>query len=149
MLGKLNDFQIDRILLTQTVGHLGCHANNRTYVVPISYVFADGYIYGYTIEGMKISMMRENPEICLQVEHIENNAHWQSVVLWGTYEELDAHDADHAVQMITSRLHPFITSETTRPAHSMQKMKGGTDSGRKTVAFRIHINEKTGRFERQ
>jgi uncharacterized protein len=149
MLGKLNDFQIDRLLLTQTIAHLGCHSNNRTYVVPISYVYADGYIYGYTIEGLKISMMRENPDICLQVEKIEDSAHWQSVILWGTFEELTAREADHAIQTITSRLHPFITSETTRPAHSMQKMQGGTETARKTVAFRIHIKEKTGRFERQ
>jgi nitroimidazol reductase NimA-like FMN-containing flavoprotein (pyridoxamine 5'-phosphate oxidase superfamily) len=149
MLGKLNDFQIDRILLSQTCAHLGCHAEGRTYVVPVSYVFEENFLYGHTIEGLKIDMMRKNPEVCVQVELIENHAHWQSVIVWGTYEELQGREADHAIQLLTSRLHPFITSQTTRPAHSMQQMHSTAESGRKTVAFRIRILEKTGRFERQ
>ncbi len=153
MLGKLNNFQIDRVLLSETHAHLGCHANKETYVVPVSYVFEqenkEEFIYGYTIEGKKISMMRENPEVCLQVESIQSHAHWQSVIVWGTFEELKGREADHAIQILSSRLHPYISTETLRPAHSMQQLEGHYDPGMKTIAYRIRLKKKTGRFERR
>ena len=153
MLGQLNEFQINRVLLTETHAHLGCHAGGETYVVPVSYVFEENdkedFVYGYTIEGKKVEMMRENPEVCLQVESIETKAHWQSVILWGTYEELSGNEADHAIQILSSRLHPFVATETTRPAHSMEIMAGHYDPGLKTVAYRIRVHKKTGRFERR
>lgn len=148
MLGKLNEFQIDRLLLSQTCAHLGCHADGRTYVVPISYVYENNFLYGYTIEGMKVQMMRKNPEVCLQVESIRDLDQWQSVIVWGTYEELSGNKAEDAIQLLTSRLHPFTTSQTLRPSHSMQQSPQHRDSSLKTVAFRIQIKEKTGRFER-
>jgi len=153
MLGKLNNFQIDRVLLSQTHGHLGCHASGETYVVPVAFVFEshgkEEFIYGYTLEGKKTGMMRENPQVCLQVEDIRSHAHWQSVILWGTYEELTGSEADHAIQILTSRLHPFIATETTRPAHSMDQAARHYDQGIRTVAYRIRISKKTGRFERK
>lgn len=153
MLGKLNDFQIERVLLSATHGHLGCHAEGETYVVPVAYVYEkdgkDEYIYGYTIEGKKIEMLRSNPEVCLQVEDIRGHASWQSVILWGTYEELSGAAADHAIQILTSRLHPFTGTETTRPAHSMEQLNRRYEQGVKTVAYRIRIHKKTGRFERK
>ncbi len=153
MLGQLNNFQIDRVLLSETHAHLGCHADGLTYVVPVSFVFeTDGdndYIYGYTVEGRKIEMMRKNPEVCIQVETIHSPAHWQSVIAWGTFEELTGSDANHAIQIVTSRMHPFITTETTRPAHSMEQMHRHSNPGMETVAYRIKLHKKTGRFERK
>ncbi len=149
MLGKLNSFQIERLFLTQTHGHLGCHADGRTYVVPISYVFEDNKIYGYTIDGMKIKMMRKNPEVCLQVDHIEDNAHWQSAIAWGTFRELSGREADDAIGLFTSRLHPFRNSSTQRPKHSLEQVKASYSNESRMVAFEITVHEMTGRFEKK
>jgi len=32
--------------------------------------------------------MRKNPEVCFQLDVIENLASWRSVICWGTFEEL-------------------------------------------------------------
>jgi len=148
MLGKLNSFQIERLLLSQTYGHLGCHADGKTYVVPISYVYQDKKIFGYTIEGMKIEMMRSNPEVCVQVEIIEDFAHWQSAIAWGTFRELSRREADDAIQLFTSRLHPFRNSLTQRPKHSLEQVKASYTHDTRMVAFEIDIHELTGRFEK-
>ncbi len=152
MLGNLNEFQMRRVLLSGTHGHLGCHAAGETYVVPVAYVYEEDqdmeYLYGYTLAGKKIKMMRENPEVCLQVEDIRSHAHWQSVIAWGTYEELSGEEAEHAVQIVSSRLHPFIGTDTVRPSHGMESKSRRYEPGTVLVAYRILIHKKSGRFER-
>jgi nitroimidazol reductase NimA-like FMN-containing flavoprotein (pyridoxamine 5'-phosphate oxidase superfamily) len=60
MLGTLNTRQIDHVLRSEVVGHLGCCA-----------------------DGIKLPMLRAHPQVCLQVERIENLANWVSVIVWG------------------------------------------------------------------
>ena len=33
-------------------------------------------------------MMRENPWVCVEVDHMDNLANWRSVIAWGRFEEL-------------------------------------------------------------
>ena len=37
MLGKLNSIEIEEVLTHQIIGRIGCHSNDMSYVVPISY----------------------------------------------------------------------------------------------------------------
>jgi len=83
MLGRLTDDQIDHVLNTQFIGRIGCSMKNKMYVVPVTYVFHEGHIYVHSKEGLKIKMMRDNPEVCFQVDKIENMTNWRSVILWG------------------------------------------------------------------
>src|SRR5207249_11652316 len=87
-IGELDSNQIDHLLQTEVVGRLGCHADGKTYIVPITYVYDGGYVYGHTIEGTKTRMMRANPEVCFEVDHIDDLTNWQSVIAWGSFEEL-------------------------------------------------------------
>lgn len=48
MLGMLNDAQIENVLQSLVIGRIGCHANGRTYVVPVTYAYDGKYIYGHT-----------------------------------------------------------------------------------------------------
>src|SRR5665811_1020768 len=88
MLGKLTDKQIEHVLHRQSIGRIGCYAEDRIYIVPVTYVFHKGYIYAHSKEGLKVQMMRKNPHVCFQVDALENMANWQSVIIWGEYEEL-------------------------------------------------------------
>ncbi len=149
MIGKLDKFQIERVLCSQTFGHLGSHANGKTYVVPMSYLFHDGKIICYTKTGLKIDLMRKNPVVCFQVEIIEDASHWQSVICWGTFRELKGHEADEAIQLLQRRLHPFRQSTTAPPKHGLDKTFAGAETDVVTCAFEISIEEFTGRFERE
>ena len=70
MFENLDSGQIENVLSENIVGRLGCHADGKTYVVPVSYAYDDKYIYVRTFEGMKISIMRKNPNVCFQVDSI-------------------------------------------------------------------------------
>jgi nitroimidazol reductase NimA-like FMN-containing flavoprotein (pyridoxamine 5'-phosphate oxidase superfamily) len=149
MLGKLTDAQIDQVLHTQFVGRIGCHNAERMYVVPVTYVYHNGYIYAHSKEGMKVKLMRANPQVCFQVDTMENMTNWRSVIVWGRYEELKSETEQRdGMTIMMDRLTPFMTSETIRPSHSTSHPPQVVEKGLKAVVYRIKVQEKTGRFEK-
>lgn len=147
MFGKLNEQEIDELLHDELVGRIGCHAGDMTYVVPISYAYDGQFVYGHTFEGMKISLMRQNPHVCFQVDNTRNLANWKSVITWGEFEELEEEAArQNALRCLNARLLPVISSTTMRLAAAWPF----TDEEEQTdgILFRIRLTEKTGRFER-
>ena len=81
MLGALYKPQIDHVLHSQVVGRIGCYADGKLYVVPITYAYDGKYIYAHSKDGMKIKMMRKNPHVCFEVDVMENMANWRSVIV--------------------------------------------------------------------
>lgn len=148
MLGDLNQEQIKNLLTSQMIGRLGCHADDKTYVVPVTYAYDKEYLYMHTQEGMKINMMRKNPKVCVEVDHVDNMANWQSAVVWGNYEELKGKEAEHALQALVNRVMPLVTSQTSRPRYSLDRPHAAINPKMKTVVFRIKVTEATGRFEK-
>lgn len=147
MFGKLNKEQIEKALSENLIGRIGCHANEKTYVVPISYAYDGKCVYGHTYEGLKINMMRQNPHVCFEVDNTENMANWQSVIAWGTFKELKGVKGRNAgLRKLIDRTLPIISSETVKltsqwpfPPDDVSKIKG--------IVFKIYLNEKSGRYE--
>ena len=149
MFGTLSNKQMIDVISNSIVGRLGCHADGKTYVVPISYAYHDGYIYFRTFEGMKISMMRKNPDVCFQVDRMDDMADLQSVIVWGIFEEItDATERKKGLEILLNRMLPKVVSETVKftsewpfpPTDDLNKIEG--------IVFRIHISEMTGRSEK-
>jgi len=148
MFGDLKDDAIETVLRHQIVGHLACHANDITYVVPISYAYEDGYIYAHAEGGMKINMMRQNPKVCFETYRMENMGNWQCVIAWGNYEEVvDEKERAKALNILLKRDLPIITSQTVQltsewpfAPENLNTIKG--------IVFRIKLSMKTGRYER-
>ena len=149
MLGKLTDKQIDELLYLQVVGRLGCYADGKIYVVPVTYVFDGENIICHSREGMKLEMMRKNPSVCFETDIMENMANWQSVICWGTFTELTGKDAEEAMQKMLIRLQPMITSETARPHDPGNSEERRKTRGLTAIIYQIRITEKTGRFEKR
>jgi nitroimidazol reductase NimA-like FMN-containing flavoprotein (pyridoxamine 5'-phosphate oxidase superfamily) len=148
MLGVLNQEQIDFVLYSQMIGHIGCYDTGKVYVLPVTYVYDGEYIYGHTKEGMKIEMMRNNPQICFQVDAIQNLANWQSVVIQGKYEELSGEKSRQAERLLLNRVLPFQVSETI-PSGSIDIHQLASVTHPVFVTYRIKIEEKTGRYEKR
>lgn len=149
MLGTLSEAQIERVLQSQIVGRIGCYADKKMYVVPVTYAYYNGYIYAHSKGGMKVKMMRKNPNVCFQVDAIENMTNWRSVIVWGMYEELKSEKEQKAgMKIMTDRLAPFMTSETVMPEHSVSHPPEVVEKAFKPVAYRIKVIEQTGRFEK-
>jgi hypothetical protein len=148
MIAELKSQEIEDLLKNQITGRIACHAGGVTYIVPMSYAYDGEYIYGHAFDGMKIRMMRKNPQVCFQTDKMENMANWQSVVAWGEFEELKTtEEKKQALKILMDRVLPVISSETTHlfphwpfPPEEMSSIKG--------IVFRIKLQKKTGRFEK-
>jgi len=147
MLGELTEKQIEALLTNQVTGRLGCHANGITYVVPINYVYRSPDIFAHSAEGKKIKMMREQPQVCFQVDHIQSVFNWQSVIAWGVFHEITDEDEKHrAMQGIIHRIMPLSEQPGNHPSHAIEEIESAIDDGN-IVVYKIVLSKKTGRFE--
>jgi len=148
MLGELTAEQIERMLHEEILGRLGCQAGGRPYVVPVTYAYDGERIICYSAVGQKILAMRENPDVCFEVEQVENIANWRSVIAWGTFEELHGQNAAAAMGLLVDKLLPAISSAKA-PSQPVQSVTphGKVEPGIDTIVYCIRLKEKTGRFE--
>lgn len=148
MLGDLNSKQIEHVLHSEIIGRIGCHANEITYVVPVTYAYDGTYIYGHTKEGLKINMMRKNPLVCFEVDVIENMSNWRSVIAWGKFEEMKTiEERKTGMKILMDTVLPLMTGETTI-SHSMSDSHPKSIEAMKGVVYRIELTKKTGRYEK-
>lgn len=147
MLGNLTKDQIEELLHTQGIGRIGCHMNGQTYVVPVSFAYDGESVICHSAEGKKINMMRSNPQVCFEVDHMTNMANWQSVIAWGMYEELHGDDAIHGMQALLDKFMRATISQTIHNPGLAPGSEHGAGRVVKAVVYKIHLQEKTGRFE--
>lgn len=149
MLGTLTKDQIQHVLQSQIVGRIGCCVDKEMYIVPVTYVYHKDFIYAHSKEGLKVRMMRKNPNVCFQVDAMENMANWRSVIVWGEYEELQGEKLQKmGMKIMTDRLIPFMTSETVRPSNALSRPPELIEKGFKAVVYRIKVIKTSGRFEK-
>jgi len=148
MLGELNKDQIEDLLTKQTTGRIGCYDDGATYIVPINYVYKDGCIYGHSAIGKKIEMMRNNPQVCFQVDIIKSITDWQSVIAWGQYHEIhDRVELQKTMEDIIQHIMPIITDIDAHPSHGITESESDIGTSIDLILYKICLNKKTGRFE--
>lgn len=149
MLGELSDTQIQNILSSQAVGRLACSDGNQPYIVPVTYKYDGNYIYGQTNEGTKLQILRKNPNVCFEVDRMMDMRNWQSVIVYGKFEELEDEAAKEAREILFESVFSLTTSSTIH-AHEHEVTEQLDDRNRvKFVMYRIKIETVTGRFEKQ
>lgn len=137
MIETLSPAETEAVLAENHVGRIGCHAGGRTYVVPIIYAYEAGSVYVASVDGRKIAMMRENAEVCFEVDERDERGGWRSAIADGTYVELDAEGSERALDLLAAR---FGRERGSRPPAA---------DGRETVCFRIDLREPSGRAVRR
>jgi uncharacterized protein len=148
VLRQLDAEEIESLLQSEFVGHLGCHADGRTYVVPITFAYADNAIYAHSTPGLKLQMMRANPNVCLQVDRIEGPTNWRSVIVWGRFEELQGADASHAMAQLLGKMLPRSAGQgATQTSKDLTRQYRARSEGVPAITFCIRITERSGRFE--
>jgi nitroimidazol reductase NimA-like FMN-containing flavoprotein (pyridoxamine 5'-phosphate oxidase superfamily) len=145
MLGELDEREINDVLREQQLGRIGCHAGGVTYVVPVSYVYDGKSIYVLSAEGQKLRMMRENPRVCFEVEDIKRWYNWRTVIVRGTFHELEGDEAERAYRLLHTRLTPLVEFESRT---SEGRVSPPGIGAKDFVLYRIDVEERTGRFER-
>jgi nitroimidazol reductase NimA-like FMN-containing flavoprotein (pyridoxamine 5'-phosphate oxidase superfamily) len=149
MLGQLSLDEIEDLIRTEVVARLGCHAGGRTYVVPVTYAYDGSGVLIQSGDGLKLRMMHDNPWVCVEIDHVDNLSNWRSVIAWGRFGELFGEDATSAFALLRARLQTFQTSESggaERLAEGEHPVRSG--NGHASI-YRIHLFEKSWRFERR
>lgn len=149
MIGKLDTNQINNMLCSQSIGRLACTDGEQPYIVPISFTYDGVYIYGQTNMGKKLKIIRKNPTVCFEVDHMMDMRNWQSVVIYGEFEELKNKDADMGREILFNKEFSLLTS-TTIHAHEHEVTTVLMDEGRlKEILFRIKIKKVSGRYQNE
>lgn len=98
---EMRDADCYGIINRQFFGRLASCAKDQPYVVPVHYVASGGLLYSFSMPGRKIDNMRQNPNVCLQVDELQDHRHWKSVIVEGRYRELsEADDCQRAWEIL-------------------------------------------------
>lgn len=141
MLGELDDRQIEEVLHAEVIARLGCISDGQVYVVPVTYVYDGTYVYGHAMDGAKLRAMRAHPQVCVEVEQVDDLSNWRSVIAWGTFEECRGKDWDAGLALLVERIMPLLTVPEGQPPPDHSGLRRGS-------VYRIRLGRKTGRFER-
>lgn len=78
--------ECDALLATEQVGRLAFTFRDRVDIEPVHYVYRDGWIYGRTQLGTKVSILAHHPWVAFEVDHVTALFTWRSVVVHGRIE---------------------------------------------------------------
>jgi uncharacterized protein len=137
MIEPLGNKDARRLLQANHYGRLGCCINDEPYVVPINYLYHNENIYFHSLLGRKITTMRNNPQICLQVDEVKDDYNWQSVIVFGYYEEIT--EPQERIELLAAL---FAQLPHLTPVES--KMTKGQDE---VIVFCIRIKNISGIIE--
>jgi nitroimidazol reductase NimA-like FMN-containing flavoprotein (pyridoxamine 5'-phosphate oxidase superfamily) len=111
--------------------------------VPIYFAYNDNFLYSFTTAGQKIDWMRVNPLVCVEAEEVANPRKWESVIIFGRYEELpDTPEYRHQRAVA----HNLLQEKAAwwEPGYA-KTILHGTERPTVPVYYRIHIIQITGR----
>lgn len=115
----------------------------RPCIVPITYAYDGRAFYGYSLLGSKVEHMSAHPDVCLEVDHIDDSANWSSVVVRGHFEQLIGSAAVEAVQRIAERLRTVARAQHAAMPAALTYVERAGGPG---IAYRILVRQKHGRY---
>lgn len=136
MIKDLSQDKSRELLRRSRIGRLGCIADGEPYVVPVNYLFDGESAVIHSLPGRKITAMRSNPRVCLQVDEVEDDLTWKSVLAFGTYEEIKNSDERARAMSRLLACFPQLT-----PVESLIAYDAATPD---PIVFRIRFDKVTG-----
>lgn len=134
----LTDEEIAAFLRSNHVGRLAYAFRGHVDIVPVHYVYHDGWLYGRTSVGPKLEMLAHSHWVAFEVDEVRESPEWTSVVVHGTFRPIDPEGsgadretAELAVSLLRELYPEALTDEDLTPY--------------RTTLFRIHVDEATGR----
>ena len=147
MITKINKEACLKILADNYIGHLAYVYKNSPFVVPITYYFnsKNKSLIGYTGEGHKTTALRENNSVALEVEDIESIDNWSTVLVHGTYEELEGSDAKFLLHKFAIGVKEIIAKKEHKEYEFIPQFSDKTHPEAQPIVYRINIEEITGK----
>ena len=137
-ISTLSEDEIVQFLQANSIGRLAYAFRGHVDIVPVHYVYHDGWLYGRTSIGPKLQMLAHSHWVAFEVDEIRDSPEWTSVVIHGTFRpidpdggEMDREAMQLAAELLRSRYPDVFTSDDITPY--------------RTTLFRIHVDEASGR----
>lgn len=124
-------------------GHIACAQGAQPYITPFSFVYYDSFIYSFATLGKKIEWMRANPRVCVETERIVTDRDWQTVVIFGQYQELPKSLEFQDLRVLADNL--LAETPTWWEPGYVKTLHEGAERPLEPIYFRIVIEEMSGR----
>jgi len=126
------------LLERHTVGRMAYAYRNRVDIVPIHYVYSDGWLFARTSDGSKMTTLRHVPWVAFEVGEVDGVFDWKSVVVHGSVYRMARDGAPAEVNLWSKGLALLkrIVPETGTPDDPVPF---------RTVVFGIHVDTISGR----
>jgi uncharacterized protein len=134
----LDDASALRVLERQHVGRIAFARRDRIDVVPLHYVYEDGWIFGRTTFGEKLEHIHSNWWAAFQVDEIDGIFDWRSVIVHGGFYIFDPEAGPHDAELYERALAALrrIVPETLTADDPVPE---------RTLVFGMAVQEITGR----
>jgi len=136
MITRLSEVECRKLIQVSRLARLGCIVDREPYIVPLNYNFEDNSVYSHSLPGLKIKALRKNPRACVQVDEIESDLRWRSVLAYGDFEEIITPNQRKETLGKLLKRFPLLT-----PVESSLAEDG---SSLQVIVFRIKIDRMTG-----
>ena len=115
----MTDDECRALLLRGGMARLGCSLDGQPYIVPVFFAYEPDSVYVFATVGQKVEWMRQNPRVCVQLDEIESETQWRSVIATGTFEELPEEEGerDHARHLLEKRHSWWMNALAERRSH--------------------------------
>lgn len=134
--GELTTKECEQLLRRTRVGRLAYSLHDRVNIVPIHFVYEDGWIYGRTAPGGKLESILRNSWVAFEVDEHRGEFDWLSVVVRGGFYLMKADSGaigEADASFIIAKIFPEASTDVDPVPFRNQ-------------FFRIHASEIDGRF---
>jgi nitroimidazol reductase NimA-like FMN-containing flavoprotein (pyridoxamine 5'-phosphate oxidase superfamily) len=147
MIKNLENKESIYILENNYIGHLAYIFQNKPFIVPITYYYDQGsnVIICYSGEGHKISAMRKNNAVSLQVAEITSVNNWKSVLVHGEFEQHFGSEAKAYLHAFSLGIKAIITEKEQKKLNFISEFSSEIHKEDTPVVFLIKIEEITGK----
>jgi uncharacterized protein len=147
MFKNLEEKEIEFILENNYIGYLGYIDLGKPYVVPITYFFEKeiNALICYSGDGHKMSAMKKNNAVSLQVAEIDTVTNWKSVLVHGTFEPLSGTDARAYLHEFASGVKSVILEKDEKKVNFISEFSSKVHHDDIPTVFIIKIEQLTGK----
>ncbi|GAA4810088.1 pyridoxamine 5'-phosphate oxidase family protein [Litoribaculum gwangyangense] len=136
-----------KILNNNYIGHLAYVYKNSPFVIPITYYYdkKNLTVIGYTGEGHKTKALRANNAVALEIAEIQSVDEWKSILIQGTFEELEGSDAKYELHKFSLGVKKLIKENENKELQFIPEFSGKTHFEALPIVYHINIQEITGK----
>ena len=136
---NISEDEARKFLHKTKYGHLAYAYEGQPYIVPINFAYDSENVYFRTTDGTKTRCLAANAKVCLQVEQIDSQEQWESVMVVGSAEPITSPEEFR-------RADKHFSQRGMAPPPEMAKASFSNRTGENRVAvYRIRPKAITGR----